>query len=170
MLGGMELSIQDWGAVGEIISAIAVVISLLYLAVQIRNQNRESRLSTINNSLAEWNSLLSLVADNSELADIWNRGLKNEELTETEEVRFRGFVNSYFRVVEGLYLQHLEGRLDNRVWQGIGTGTMEMLASAGLHRFWSHRKQWYSREFQEYVEKTISAKEPIDESLYNYDA
>ena len=166
----MGLSIQDWGAVGEIIGAIAVVISLLYLAIQIRNQNRESRLSTINNSLAEWNSLLSLVADNSELAEIWNRGLKNEELSETEEVRFRAFVNSYFRVVEGLYLQHLEGRLDDRIWQGIGTGTTDMLAASGLHRFWRHRKHWYSQEFQHYVESAISSREATDGSLYKHDA
>jgi hypothetical protein len=83
------------------------VVSLLYLAIQMRSQNREARLSTINSSLAEWNSLLALVADSSELASIWNRGLKNEELSEDEEVRFRAFANSYLRVVEGLYLQPL---------------------------------------------------------------
>ena len=168
--GVMELSIQDWGAVGEIIGAIAVIISLLYLAIQVRSQNRESRLATINNSLMKWNSLLSLVADNSELAEIWNRGLKNEKLSETEEVRFRAFVNSYFRVIEGLYLQHLEGRLDDRIWQGIGTGTTEMLAAPGLHRFWSHRKQWYSQEFQDYVESAFLSKEVADGSLYKYEA
>jgi hypothetical protein len=35
------------GAVGEILVAAAVVVSLIYLAAQIRNQNRESRLSAM---------------------------------------------------------------------------------------------------------------------------
>ena len=166
----MELSIQDWGAVGEVVGAIAVVVSLLYLAVQIRIQNRESRLSTINSSLAEWNALLSLVADNAELADIWARGLRNEELTEPEEVRFRAFTNSYFRVIEGLYLQHLEGRLDDRIWHGIGKGTADMLAARGLHRFWEHRKEWYCREFRDFVEDAIASKQVTSDSLYTHDA
>jgi hypothetical protein len=65
------------GAIGETVGAVAVVISLVYLAIQMRSQNRETRLSTINSSLTTWNSLMAMVAENSELADIWNRGLKN---------------------------------------------------------------------------------------------
>jgi hypothetical protein len=164
------MSFQDWGAIGEVVGAVAVVVSLLYLAMQIRIQNREARLSTINSSLSEWNSLLSLVADNSELANIWNRGLKNEELSEDDEVRFRAFANSYFRVVEGLYLQHLEGRLDDRLWHGIGKGYTELLAAAGLHRFWNHRKDWYSSEFREFVEAAIKSSETTIDSFYQHDA
>lgn len=164
------MTIQDWGAIGEIIGALAVVISLLYLAKQIHIQNRESRLSTINSSLSEWNSLLALVADNAELACVWAKGLRNEKLSEEEEVRFRAFTNSYFRVVEGLYLQHLEGRLDDRIWHGISRGTTDMLASPGLHRFWSHRQEWYSAEFRAFVDDAISSSVVASGSLYKHDA
>jgi hypothetical protein len=164
------MSVQDWGAVGEIVGAIAVVISLLYLATQIRTQNRETRLSTINSSLSEWNSLLSLVADNAQLAEIWSRGLRNERLSEGEEVQFRAFSNSYFRVLEGLYLQHLEGRLDDRIWHGIGKGASDMLSAAGLRRFWEHRKDWYSTEFREFVEAGFDSTEVTSNSLYQHDA
>ncbi len=165
----LTMSIQDWSSIAEIVGAVAVVVSLLYLAIQMRSQNREARLSTINRSLAEWNSLLALVADNSELASIWNRGLKNEELLEDEEVRFRAFANSYLRVVEGLYLQHLEGRLDDRIWHGIGKGTTDMLAAAGLHRFWIHRQDWYSSEFREFVDAAIKSSKVTNDSLYQHD-
>jgi hypothetical protein len=163
------MSIQDWSSIAEIVGAIAVVVSLLYLAIQMRSQNREARLSTINSSLAEWNSLLALVADSSELASIWNRGLKNEELSEDEEVRFRAFANSYLRVVEGLYLQHLEGRLDDRIWHGISKGTTDMLAATGLHRFWSHRQDWYSSEFREFVDTAMKSSKVTNDSLYQHD-
>ena len=158
------------GAVGEVLGAVAVVVSLLYLAIQMRSQSRETRLSTINNSLAEWNSLLALVANSPELADIWNRGLKNETLPEEEEVRFRAFANSYFRVIEGLYLQHLEGRLDDRIWKGVGNGATAMLAASGLRRFWGHRKEWYCPEFREFVESAFNTSESTCESLYQHSA
>ena len=158
------------GAVGEIVGAAAVVISLVYLAIQMRSQNRETRLSTINSSLTAWNSLLALIADNSELADIWNRGLKNEVLSEDQEARFRAFANSYLRVAEGLYLQHLEGRLDRRIWLGIGKGTTVLLAAPGMRRFWSHRKDWYSPEFREFIEVEIASSQVASDSLYQHDA
>ena len=169
-LDGNGMTIQDWGAIGEIVGALAVVISLLYLGKQIHIQNRESRLSTINSSLSEWNSLLALIADNAELASIWARGLRNEELSEEDEVRFRAFSNSYFRVVEGLYLQHLEGRLDDRIWHGICGGMRELLASAGLHRFWKHRQEWYSSEFRGFIDDAISSSDTTVSFLYKHDA
>ena len=73
-------------------------------------------------------------------------------------------------MVEGLYLQQLEGRLDPRVWHGIGKGTTGMLAAAGLHRFWSHRKDWYSPQFHEFVEAAIKSSEVASDSLYRHDA
>jgi len=155
-------------AVSEILGTIAVIISLVYLAIQMRNQSRETRLSTINNSLAEWNSLLAVVANNPELAGIWNRALKNEELSEGEEVQFRAFASSYFRVVEGLYLQHLEGRLDDRIWKGVGNGATELLVASGLRRFWGHRKNWYCPEFREFVESAFQSSESISDSIYRH--
>lgn len=158
------------GAIGETVGAVAVVISLVYLAIQMRSQNRETRLSTINSSLTTWNSLMAMVAENSELADIWNRGLKNEELSEGQEVQFRAFANSYLRVAEGLYLQHLEGRLDERIWLGIGKGTTVFLSAPGIHRFWSLRKDWYSPEFREFIEGEIESSQVTSGSLYQHDA
>ena len=46
------------GAVGEILGAAAVVVSLVYLPTQIRIQNRESRFSTINNLTEQWNAFI----------------------------------------------------------------------------------------------------------------
>jgi hypothetical protein len=113
---------------------------------------------------------MAMVAENSELADIWNRGLKNEELSEGQEVQFRAFANSYLRVAEGLYLQHLEGRLDERIWLGIGKGTTVFLSAPGIHRFWSLRKDWYSPEFREFIEGEIESSQVTSGSLYQHDA
>ncbi len=47
------------GAVGEILGAVAVVVSLVYLSTQIRIQNRESKLSTINNLTEQRNTCIA---------------------------------------------------------------------------------------------------------------
>ena len=40
------MSIQDWGAVGELIGSLAVLISLVYLAVQVRHVRKQARLDS----------------------------------------------------------------------------------------------------------------------------
>ena len=57
----MDLSIQDWGAIGELLGAIAVFATLAYLAIQIRQSNE---LSERNQKIAigqAYQMLVSLV-------------------------------------------------------------------------------------------------------------
>jgi hypothetical protein len=42
-----KYSLSEWTAIAEIVGAIAVVVSLLYLGIQVREQNRESRLAAM---------------------------------------------------------------------------------------------------------------------------
>ena len=46
------MSIQDWGANGEIVGALAVVASLIYLAMQIRQNTRQISMSLESAKLA----------------------------------------------------------------------------------------------------------------------
>ena len=57
------MTIQDWGAIGEFISAIAILVTLIYLAVQIKyaqmsatdesRANRVAGIHHINNRISE---------------------------------------------------------------------------------------------------------------------
>ena len=34
------MNVQDWGAIGEVVGAIAVIVSILYLSIQVRANAR----------------------------------------------------------------------------------------------------------------------------------
>ena len=40
------MTIQDWGAVGEIIGGIAIIISLIYVGLQIRQNTKATKVAT----------------------------------------------------------------------------------------------------------------------------
>ena len=72
------MSVQDWGAVGEILGAIAILVTLVYLATQVRyarhtitDANRTSRVEGIR----ELNGLLMA---NAEVRKAWNKGMGPE--------------------------------------------------------------------------------------------
>ena len=100
------------GAAGEILGATAVVATLFYLSIQMKQNS--SSLNRANDyaqarSIHETNSLYvevisSLVRD-SEMASIYHRALAGETLGGAESVRFSAFVNSYLVWAEDLYFQ-----------------------------------------------------------------
>ena len=91
------------GAVGEIIGAIAVVASLIYLASQIKNQNsialRDSR-SVISN---RWNEIAVAKLEDGEVAALVNK-LKTYSaiLTDEERVRANGFAQMHLNIIAAL--------------------------------------------------------------------
>ncbi len=94
---------------GEVIGALAVIITLFYLAHQIKQNSRALERSNAYaqaNSIHQINAMFSgidahLAADGG-LAEIYSRALAGEQLATAEEVRFIAFVNMYVAAVENL--------------------------------------------------------------------
>jgi hypothetical protein len=58
-------------AVGQMLGAIGVIISIVYLAAQIRNQNKESRRAAMNVLTGHWSDLNRTLVENPDLAALW---------------------------------------------------------------------------------------------------
>lgn len=88
------------GAIGEIIGATAVVASLVYLAVQIRTQNRESRMSAMHDISAGYREVLAGMAE-AGIADLYAKAFDDyESLTRSETIRLIAGASSLFRIWE----------------------------------------------------------------------
>ena len=85
-----HLTLQDLGALGELVGAIAVALTLLYVAAQIRQNTRSLRSSTafaVNQALAEING--RWVSNANGFTDLWLRGCVDlDSLTPLERERF----------------------------------------------------------------------------------
>lgn len=142
------------GAIGEIIGALAVFLSLIYLARQIRNQNRESMAASVHElNEAYRNSIMSF--QNPNLAEVFTRAKNDfESLNETERLQFIAMVQGVFRVWEDAYHQHAQKRLNDRAWNAMVAQFAGYLSLPGVERVWEIRKQAYSEDFRAFVDKT----------------
>ena len=88
----VPVSLQEWAAFAEILAAIAVVVTLIYLARQVQQGSSNIHNSTswaITQALADLNARIS---SDREFADLWLRGLRDlETLDEVEAERFRAY-------------------------------------------------------------------------------
>ena len=140
------------GAVGEILGALAVVASLVYLAIQIKSQNRESRIAAVHDVLEAYRNQISVLTDES-FSKLYIRGLSDfEGLDDAERMRLTSGVHGVFRVWEEAFYLLKESRLDDNHWVGMDRLCADLKASQIGEHAWELRKHGYSVEFQKYVD------------------
>lgn len=151
---------MNWEAIGstaEVIGALGVIVSLMYLAMQIRNQNRQSRLDVVNELARQRNEYSGNVADNGELAEIWFRGLKGyEELPEIERVRFSAHIARMVRVMENLFQHRSEDQFKGENWDAFDHYIRDIFGYKGVQQWWQTRSHYFTKSFQAHVATHIS--------------
>jgi len=140
------------GAIGEIVGALAVVVSLIYLAVQIRNQNREARAATIQQVLESNANFVSQLQDPG-LAEIWVVGIEGlDSLSDVERLRFVIYLTSAMRSFENAYYQWKNGRLDNETWGTLSAVLKDVKSTAGFIEFFKMRRHHFRSEFSDFID------------------
>jgi hypothetical protein len=139
------------GAIGEIVGAGAVVLSLVYLSVQIRTQNKETRLIAMHEIATEFRTTVG-VFQNTAISDIFIRANEDyNQLTDSEAVSLISAIYPILRVWEEAYIQFSLGRLDGRLWEAINSQFASYMSYPALNKIWMLRKQHFDQEFQQFV-------------------
>ena len=146
------------GAIGEIVGATAVVASLVYLAVQIRTQNRESRLSAMHDISVAYREGLAGTAD-ADMADLYVKASDDyESLTRSETIRLIAGASRLFRIWEEAYLLYQAGYLEKRTWETMLRQFNGYMSQRPFNEVWATRKQYFDNEFQDFV----NSLDPVD--------
>jgi hypothetical protein len=64
-------------AIGQMLGAPGVIIPLIYLAVQIPAQKKESHRTAVTSLTTQFNEFMRPQIENAELCAIWLRGLRS---------------------------------------------------------------------------------------------
>ena len=122
---------MNWNAIGaaaELLAAVGVVISILYLAVQIRLTRSESRDASIDRLVELWSSYIGAAADNAQLATLITQGYTDHEKFELEErIQLSAHLSRIVRVSEAIYMHHLDSTIDEELWEGVNSAFVDMM-------------------------------------------
>jgi len=107
-------------AIGQLVGALAVVISLIYLANEVRSNTRATREASmrwVSDNYTQW---VRQVSGHPDLSELFYRGIYDfESLVGVEVVRFSGLMVEVFRRSEEIYYLQLQGHLEPYVWNGL---------------------------------------------------
>ncbi len=140
-------------AIAEWIGVILIIVSLIYVALQIRQNTATIKAATELETGRMWSELHSRVAHSPDMVDIWDKGHTDpDSLSPTEKRRFVWFVAEYFFVVENLYRQRQLGFLSLETWTQHEKAIAGLLLNPVLGRWWESGVSPYSQEFRNVIE------------------
>lgn len=153
----MNMNIGELANYAEVIGGVAVLISLIYVAIQIRQNTavvRTSNYADLSFKVSEFNQM---IAENDELADIYTRGTESyQNLSEIEQIRFNMTVSRLMQAIQAMFHLRQRGYIDSKLAQTNFDSVALFLAAPGLQEWWQANSQWWESEFQHFVNGLIA--------------
>ena len=112
-----RLSLAEWASVAEIIGAVAVVLSLIYVGVQVQENTSEVRVANRQALISRSGLAVGNAAANAELALALSKPAEGEPLTPAELAQYQYFIRGLLYDIQEGFLLHQEGRLDDEYWR-----------------------------------------------------
>lgn len=156
-------------AIGQLAAVFVGIPSLIYLAVQIREQTKERRQSAVNALTVQWGDLTKALHDSAEFSALYLRAVQSfNDLDAVSKLRFSAFQNRFFKNYQAMYFSYCDGILARPLWGEIERTMTDFLAYPGVRQWWETRKHWHTEEFARIVDAIIArGDEPKAYSTYN---
>ena len=135
--------------------ALAVVVSVIYLAFQIRANTRATAISVVQNSIDAFSELDRLVASTPDLAHIILRGrVSIVNLSPEEMFRFDSYYSMAFQVLEGAFMG--SQKMTNLPKEQVEVTEIILrnhFRHPGVRELWAKTKDEYPKDFANWMDK-----------------
>ena len=159
---------MNWEAIAalaELLAALGVIASLVYLATQVRGSARQSRLAAAQSVQAQENSLWQSIGQNAQLAEVYARGQKGWDHLESEAEMVQLSVTyiAMLRVYEELLNYHSRGLVEEWAWTSMHSIVSATVSSKGFADWWAIRGEWFDASFQAHIVSMLSSRDLLDD-------
>jgi hypothetical protein len=148
-----KVSLQGLAHIGEFIGGIAIIISLIYLAMQVSDSNRLLRSQAHFNAMTLSQSPIAMMIQNPELSDIIGRCQKAQSnLSEVALFRCHHYMMMELNGWEYLYYQNIDQSIPPELWLGADAYyRQEIQIKPGYRVFWKNYSTAYAEPFKTYA-------------------
>ena len=154
------MSWDSVSAISQVIAAIAVVVSLIYIAAQVRSGASTFKTGLRDSSFASLMEYNYAILADPELAWIFQRGFRNiDALDERQRARALHTFYAFFKLWENIYLHYLEGVVEEPVWRHNSNVLLYYAAMPGAQFYLRERLAIFEPRFGELL-KQIEPIEP----------
>lgn len=149
---------MEWnaiGAIGDFVGGVGVILTLGYLAVQIRQNTRAQRYDSHLKSRTMIAEFQKLQADPG-TAGIWLRGMNDpQELTAEELWCFKNLLYLFMNPIEGRVIAPDASQVE------VGAAIDFIADSDGFRHWWKDARYVYDKAFRDLVDERIRLEETL---------
>ena len=152
------------GAIGEIFGAAAVVVSLLYLALQMRQNTRQLRRAELNAAMDQQSAHRRALMTSPDLGMLFARGLADpSSLNEGDATRVGATIDNLIWCLFHIWDRARSGDTPADMWSlGVQRLIAGYLGSPFGRNWWSEMKETYPAAYCVEVDRIVSTVAPFD--------
>lgn len=157
------MTLSQLADIGELLGGIAVVASLVYLAVQIRQNTRTVRGSTLHHNTDLWTSMFFQLAEPGR-AQAYVAGMTGSpDIRPLHYTQFFFICRAMFLGYENQYYQMRQGVLDPETYAGYQRSiSTQFLAFRGFRVWWQQSRSVFSPSFVDHIDAMIADVPEVD--------
>ena len=165
------MKLSDAAQWAEIVSAIGLVVSLVYVGVQVTDNTSATRSATASTASTEFIDWYEHISSDPELMDVWLRGVTAPEtLDQREELRFIFLLHIVMLQFQNNYYLVEEGTLDEKMLASINNTLTTIRGTPGFELYWPLRRDLFFPEYRDFVEALMFEAEGLPNPSYRRDA
>ena len=140
------MTLAELGSLGEFLGGVAVVISLIYVGIQIKQNTTAVNSASVRATIEDANSWRTLLIEHPKIAELYRKGLTQpDSLDPVERLRFRMLLDSLFDTWTWTYQQQSNQGLHAKHVRGT-------LSRPGGARYWEQEKGRFELDFVRYID------------------
>jgi len=147
------MQVSRLSAIAEIVSSVAILVTLVYLAIQTTQNTRALDATSRQATLARDVEALYLTVANPRL--LFN--LVNKNMTDEEKAQLSSFLFAFTRLREANYLDWKSGALDDATWESYLSAITGPFTYEQPRKWWAHyRSSGFDPGFVELVDASLA--------------
>jgi hypothetical protein len=167
MENAMKLKLSEYAQIAEIVSAFAIVLSLIFVGFQLKDNAKATRSATANATVASIGAWYAGNGQNEQASAVLLNGIENpDSLSREQWFQFAYNMHALLLNFQNSYYLVEEGTLDQDVRDSQTVVIAAVKDQPGFLRVWSQRRDIFFPEFQTYVDAIIASDEVKSKGLY----
>jgi len=150
-----RMTLEDLGNIGEFIASIGVLITLIYLVIQIRQNTLATRIQTRQAISEAQFANINTRATDPLLPLLIMKMNRGEPLSQEEQDRLYFHADATMRQFENFYAHYTAGILPEKDWQAQRASLVRTLRADVSREMWSTMKHTYNEDFRAAVDAAL---------------
>ena len=149
--------------IGQTIAVVAILISLIFVGIQMRNGNRLARAQMHQQISDSFTQLMQLIIDESDdFFDAFFSAEAYQRLNRAKLETYNARQLAAWKQYENVFYQHKNGFVAEEYWRSTTKFMAVIIAREGIRFWWDGRKNTFAPEFIAFVETLKTPDMPID--------